>query len=106
MTDREKAVLSSFAGSIAAILSNPFETVMVRQIADGALPSNVRRNYGSAFSGIAQILSEEGSAGLFRGVQANILKAIALNATLTIQYDYTREKLWDLWGEMHFITPM
>lgn len=106
MTDREKTVLASFAGSVAAIISNPFEVVMVRQIYDGALKSNLRRNYGTVFSGIGQILSEEGTAGLFRGLNANIGKAIALNATLTIQYDYFREKLWHIFGDMPCLTPM
>jgi hypothetical protein len=38
LTSREKAVISGGAGALAAFLSNPFELIMVRQIADGGLP--------------------------------------------------------------------
>lgn len=103
---REKAVIGSIAGSIAAIISNPFEVVMIRQIYDGSLSSNLRRNYGSAFSGLGRILSEEGSAGLYRGLNANIGKAIVLNGCLTYQYDSFKEKTWHIVGDMPCLTAM
>lgn len=61
--------------------SNPFEVIMIRQINDGALPSQFRRNYRSISDGIQKIKAQEGPEGFLKGMRATILKAIALNAS-------------------------
>ena len=37
LTIREKSVIAGFAGAVAAVISNPFELAMVRQISQGTL---------------------------------------------------------------------
>lgn len=37
LTHREKAVISGIAGGIGALVSNPFEVINTRTIADGAI---------------------------------------------------------------------
>jgi len=37
LTTREKAVIAAFAGGVAAYVSNPFELINIRQIADGGI---------------------------------------------------------------------
>lgn len=76
-------MISSIAGFLGAFVSNPFELVMVRQITDGALPANLRRNYTSAFDGITKIMrTEGGSLALWKGFVPTALKAIVLNSSI------------------------
>lgn len=87
LTIKEKAVISSIAGFLGVIVSNPFELVMVRQINDGALPANLRRNYTSAFDGISKIMRTEGGGpALWKGFFPTALKAIVLNSSNKKKY--------------------
>lgn len=78
---------------------------MIRQIYDGALPTAVRRNYKNVMNGYSRIVAEEGTKGLMRGVQANVLKAIALNVSFTGPYDYIQEKFWIVFGDTGMNRP-
>ena len=102
LTNREKAVISGFAGSLAAIASNPFELIYTRIIADGAFKKEIRRNYKSVGHAYSKIVAEEGSQALFKGAFSNILRAIAINATLTGTYDYLNEKMWISFGDFGY----
>lgn len=100
LTTREKAVIASIAGGIAAFVTSPFELVNVRQIVDLNLPKEFRRNYqgiGDAFNRI--VSSEGGNKALFRGAGSNVAKAVALNATLTTPYDSCNETLYTYFGD-------
>ena len=73
-------MISGFAGFLGTLASNPFELVMVRQIYDGALPKNQRRNYKHVFDGVRQIASSEGGYNaLWKGFVPTAAKMIALN---------------------------
>ncbi len=55
---------------------------MVRQIYDGALPKDMRRNYGGAFDGLKKIMGTEGGiAAMWKGFGPYALKSIVLNAS-------------------------
>jgi len=104
---REKAVISGFAGFLGALVSNPFELVMIRQIHEGTLPSNQRRNYKGAIDGIKKIIASEGGAqALWKGFLPTALKTIVLNATLTGCYDYMNEKMWICFGPTSLNRPL
>lgn len=107
LTYREKAVLSGFAGSLAAIASNPFEVVLVRQQTEGALPENRRRGYGGFVDTYNKIsLTEGGSRALFKGVLPHILKVVALNASFTGPYNWMKECMWNCFGDVDCNVPV
>jgi len=107
LTPREKALLGAFAGAVGAIASNPFEVVMIRQQCDGAFQPDIRRNYSSVFDGYSRIMgSELGVLGLFRGVGPSILKAIALNSSMSGPYNWVNEAMFNCFGETYVNRPM
>ena len=60
---------------------------MVRQIYDGALPKDLRRNYKGAIDGITKINGTEGGvAALWKGFGPYALKAIVLNSSLNFSW--------------------
>lgn len=107
LTYREKSVLSGFAGTVAAIVSNPFEVVLIRQQVDGALPKDVRRNYAGLIEGYNQLATREGGAGaLFKGVQASILRSLVLNTALSLPYNFINESFWVSFGDSIWNRPV
>lgn len=46
---------------------------------------------------------EGGNKALFRGGFTTVLRAVAMNASMTGPYDYLREKLWITFGDFGFI---
>lgn len=107
LTTREKSVLGAFAGTIGAIASNPFEVILVRQQCDGAYRHELRRNYANVIDGYNRIMaSEAGALGLFRGVGANILKAIALNTAMNGPFNFINESMFNCFGETYVNRPM
>jgi len=106
LTNREKAVLASFAGAVGAIVSNPFEVALIRQQTDGALAPERRRNYAGFFDAYGKIASEHGSLGLFKGVVPSILRAIALNASLSTPYNFYNEAMFNCFGDTDANRPV
>jgi len=106
LTNREKAVLSGFAGAIGAIVSNPFEVALIRQQCDGALAPERRRNYSSVFDAWGKISAESGSLGAFRGVVPSVLRAIALNVSLSSPYNYYNEAMFNCFGDTEANRPV
>lgn len=49
---REKALIASFAGGIAAVVTNPLTVISVRQIIDTQLKDAWQRKYTSIFFGL------------------------------------------------------
>jgi solute carrier family 25 oxoglutarate transporter 11 len=106
LTNREKAVLASFAGAVGAIVSNPFEVSLIRQQTDGALAPERRRNYAGIFDAYGKIAAEKGSLGMFRGVVPSVFRAIALNASLSMPYNFYNEAMFNCFGETEANRPV
>lgn len=100
LSNREKGFIAAFSGGLAAFLTSPAELVNLRTIAEGGKPKEWRWNYTGLLDGINKILSEGGNKALFRGAQANVLRAVILNISLTGPFDYLNEKLWITFGDM------
>lgn len=77
LTYKEKMAIAGFSGAIGAIVSNPFEIIKVRQISDLGKTAQFKHGHASIAEGISQIGAEK--AGVWRGLYANILRAVALN---------------------------
>jgi len=106
LTGREKAILAAFAGSVGAIVSNPFEVALIRQQTDGALAPERRRNYASFFDAYARISSAEGGLGLMKGVVPSIYRAIALNISISAPYNFVNECMYNCFGETDANRPI
>jgi hypothetical protein len=77
LTYKEKMAISGLAGAIGAVVSNPFEIIKIRQISDLGRPANYQHghtNLGEAFTALGNE-----KAGIWRGLYANILRAVILN---------------------------
>lgn len=98
LTGREKAVIGAIAGTIAAIVSNPFEVALIRQQTDGALPLERRRNYGSFVDAYAKITNEGGLA-IMKGVVPAIWRSIALNISMSGPFNYFNEAMFNCFGD-------
>jgi len=98
LSHREKAVIAGIAGATGAIVSNPFELINTRIIADGAIYKPHRRNYES-FSDAYQKISKGGNRALYKGGLANVIRTVALNVSLTGPYDYLKEKMYITFGD-------
>lgn len=106
LTPKEKALLAAFAGSVGAIVSNPFEVTLIRQLTDGALAPERRRNYGGVFDAYSKISSAEGGFGLMRGVLPSIYRAIALNISISGPYNFFNEAMYNCFGETEANRPV
>lgn len=107
LTPREKALLGGVAGALGAIVSNPFEVVLIRQQCDGAYASELRRNYGNFFEGYNRIVaSEAGALGLFRGVWPSVFKAVALNSSMNGPFNWVNEAMFNCFGDTYVNRPL
>ncbi|KAI0700428.1 mitochondrial carrier domain-containing protein [Cytidiella melzeri] len=81
------------AGAMGGVAGNPADILLVRMTSDNIRPPDQRYNYTNALSGLFRIVREEGTTGLFRGLEANVVRAILMNASQVATYDYFKSKL-------------
>jgi len=107
LTANEKSLIAAISGAVAAIVSNPFEVVLIRQQVDGAFPPERRRNYKSFFDGYNRIVSQEnGTIGLMKGVFPSILRSIALNISISAPFNIINECMWNCFGDTYVNRPI
>lgn len=96
-------MIGGFAGGVAAAFTTPFTLVSIRQILDGYIKKEWRRNYSdSALTAFKEVM-KEGEA--WTGMKVNILRHIILNVSLTGPYDYFKEGLFTRFGDYGFVGP-
>ncbi|KAI0090019.1 mitochondrial carrier [Irpex rosettiformis] len=81
------------AGAMGGIAGNPADILLVRMTSDNIRPPEKRYNYSNAISGLFRLIREEGTKGLFRGLEANVVRAVLMNASQVATYDYFKSKL-------------
>ncbi|KAI0344082.1 mitochondrial carrier [Trametopsis cervina] len=81
------------AGALGGIAGNPADILLVRMTSDNIRPPDQRYNYSNAISGLFRLIREEGTKGLFRGLEANVVRAILMNASQVATYDYFKSRL-------------
>lgn len=107
LTIREKSLIAGVAGGIAAVVSNPFEVTMIRQIARGTLPKALRPSSHNMITTLSTLINQEGTIALFtKGLIPHFLKAVVLNISLTGPYDFLNERLWITFGDVHTNRPI
>ncbi|KAI6120200.1 mitochondrial carrier domain-containing protein [Pisolithus croceorrhizus] len=81
------------AGSIAGVVGNPGEVVMVRLQGDFAKPPEKRFNYKHCFDALFRIVREEGASSLMRGVGPNVIRSVLMNSSQLASYDFFKSQL-------------
>eukprot|EP01065_Artemidia_motanka_P036055 TRINITY_DN43962_c0_g1_i1.p1 TRINITY_DN43962_c0_g1~~TRINITY_DN43962_c0_g1_i1.p1 ORF type:complete len:331 (+),score=13.64 TRINITY_DN43962_c0_g1_i1:46-993(+) len=89
----QKAAAGIAAGGCAVLIGNPFDVALVRMQSDTLRPVCERRNYSGFFGAAKRIAADEGAGALFRGCSANILRGMAMNASMMATNDEARERL-------------
>ncbi|OAX38612.1 mitochondrial carrier [Rhizopogon vinicolor AM-OR11-026] len=87
------AAAGVMAGSIAGVVGNPGEVVMVRLQGDFAKPPEKRFNYKHCFDALFRMVREEGPSSLLRGVGPNVFRSILMNSSQLASYDFFKAEL-------------
>jgi len=87
------AAAGVMAGSIAGVVGNPGEIIMVRMQGDMAKPPEKRLNYKHCLDALARMLREEGPSSMLRGVGPNVVRAVLMNSSQLASYDFFKSEL-------------
>jgi hypothetical protein len=79
----KKFAAGSAAGALGSLAGNPFDVLKTKMMAtEGAVPS---------ITGTAkELMSKQGVAGFYRGIDSNIMRAMVLNGTKMACYDQAK----------------
>lgn len=88
-----KIVAGLVAGGIGAAVGNPADVALVRMLADGRLPSHLRRNYSGVRDALSQMVRHEGVFSLWRGSSLTVQRAMLVAASQLATYDQVKEGL-------------
>jgi hypothetical protein len=83
-----KFASGSLAGAIGSTAGNPFDVVKTRMMASESKNAPLRQIF-------SDIYHKAGMGGFYRGLQANIMRAMVLNGTKMACYDEIRQQLMD-----------
>lgn len=85
-----KFLAGSLAGAIGSFAGNPFDVLKTRMMANESVSK-------SSLSSVASHLYQnQGLGGFYRGLEANIMRAMVLNGTKMACYDVIKQKITDL----------
>ncbi|RXK41793.1 hypothetical protein M231_01028 [Tremella mesenterica] len=87
------ALAGCIAGTLAGIVGNPAELIMVRMQADKAKPVSDRYNYRNSIQGIYRMTRDEGLVSWTRGMVPNVYRSIFTNMSQLASYDYFKREL-------------
>ncbi|KAG9029423.1 Mitochondrial dicarboxylate transporter [Tulasnella sp. JGI-2019a] len=87
------ATAGAMAGSIAGVVGNPGEILMVRMQGDFAKAPEKRLNYKNCFDGLFRMIREEGVSSLTRGIYPNVIRSMLMNASQLAAYDWSKSFL-------------
>jgi solute carrier family 25 oxoglutarate transporter 11 len=89
----ENTLASLFSGAVGSIVGNPADLALIRMQSDNNLPANEKRNYKNVFDAIIRIVREEGVMALWRGSTPTVFRAMAMNFSLLVPFEFTKKKL-------------
>jgi len=82
-----KFVAGGLAGALGSTVGNPFDVVKTRMMAaEGKSIPPMSRTF-------AELYASQGLAGFYRGLQANVMRAVVLNGTKMACYDQIKAEL-------------
>ncbi len=83
----QSALGSLVAGAVSCCFVMPFDVIYVRFQADNAMPVSQRRGYKGLMDALRRITKEEGAGTLWRGLNAGVCRAMALNLGTLVPYE-------------------
>ncbi|PWN28048.1 mitochondrial carrier [Jaminaea rosea] len=86
-TGGELAICAATAGTVAGVIGNPAELVLVRVCGDLNKPPAERFAYGNCLNGLARIAKDEGVGRLFLGLGPNVARSVVMNIGQLGAYD-------------------
>jgi len=89
----ETTLASLFSGGVGSIVGNPADLALIRMQSDNNLPVNERRNYKNVFDAITRTVREEGIFALWRGSTPTVLRAMAMNFSLLVPFEFVKKQL-------------
>lgn len=89
----ENTLASLTAGAIGSIVGNPADLALIRMQSDNNLPANERRNYKNVFDAVFRTVREEGLFALWRGSTPTVLRAMAMNFSLLVPFEFVKKQL-------------
>ena len=89
----ENTAASLFAGAVGSIVGNPADLALIRMQSDNNLPVNERRNYKNVFDAVIRIVREEGVLTLWRGSTPTVLRAMVMNFSLLVPFEFAKKLL-------------
>jgi len=84
-----KFFAGGLAGALGSTVGNPFDVVKTRMMASegkGAASPSIGKTF-------ADLYKNQGMAGFYRGLEANIMRAVVLNGTKMACYDQIKQEL-------------
>ena len=69
------------------------DIILVRMVADPSKPVEQRVHYRNAIQGLYSMISHEGLSSVFRGLLPNTVRAVIMNSSQLVSYDYFKTGL-------------
>lgn len=89
----QNALASLFSGAVGSFVGNPADLALIRMQSDNNLPKNERRNYKHVGDALIKTVKEEGIFALWRGSTPTICRAMAMNFSLLVPFEYCKKIL-------------
>lgn len=89
----QNTAASLLAGAVGAMIGNPADLALIRIQSDSNLPLDQRRNYKNVFNALYRIVKEEGVFTLWRGSLPTVSRAMALNFSQLVPFEFFKRKL-------------
>lgn len=89
----QNTLASLVSGAIGSIVGNPADLALIRMQSDNNLPADQKRNYKNAFDAIFRIAKEEGVLTLWRGSLPTVVRAMAMNFSLLVPFEFVKKRL-------------
>ncbi|WVN89371.1 uncharacterized protein L203_104594 [Cryptococcus depauperatus CBS 7841] len=93
LTTSDMVVCASTAGALGGIAGNPADIILVRMIANPTKPLDHQVHYRNAIHGLHKMIHYEGLGSLTRGLAPNTIRAILMNASQLVSYDFFKEHI-------------
>jgi hypothetical protein len=76
-----KFLAGALAGAIGSVAGNPFDVLKTRMMANEGAKSHGLGHFAK------EVYTAQGMGGFYKGIEANVLRAMILNATKMACYD-------------------
>ncbi|WVR04687.1 hypothetical protein IAU60_001698 [Kwoniella sp. DSM 27419] len=93
LTTGEMVLCASGAGALGGVAGNPADILLVRMVADPTKDAAHQYRYKNAIQGVYRMVREEGVMSLGRGLAPNTIRAILMNASQLVSYDFFKDAI-------------